>query len=109
MTDMEDSRPGTAGSRTIINHELSFSSLYAAAHPSATQAYNIKQERDAEQGERRTSANSLWSYLTTDVDSAWCTGPLTAFCFITGYMYAFFSFTFDYIGSTSWLKIYAIQ
>jgi hypothetical protein len=47
---------------------------------------------DAERGEQGASRWSLWSYLMADVDPAQCTGPLAAFCFMTGYMYVFFPF-----------------
>lgn len=30
---------------------------------------------------------SLWTYLTSDVDPAQCTGPLAAYSFMTGFMY----------------------
>jgi hypothetical protein len=41
---------------------------------------------DTELGERGTPAHSLWTYLMADVDPAQSTGPLAAFCFMTGYM-----------------------
>ena len=43
---------------------------------------------DPERGERGARALSFWGYLQTDVDPAWSTAPLAAFCFMTGYMYA---------------------
>lgn len=35
----------------------------------------------------RTSRNSaVWDYLMTEVDTKQCTAPLSAFCFMTGFM-----------------------
>jgi hypothetical protein len=46
---------------------------------------------DAERAEQEPSSRwSVWSYLMADVDPAQCTGPLAAFCFMTGYMYVFY-------------------
>ncbi|KAF8067999.1 hypothetical protein FPV67DRAFT_1494520 [Lyophyllum atratum] len=39
-----------------------------------------------EGGRKATSPLSFWAYLNSDVDPAQCTGPLAAFCFMTGYI-----------------------
>ncbi|KAJ7572085.1 hypothetical protein C8J56DRAFT_1125730 [Mycena floridula] len=36
--------------------------------------------------EYQNSRHSLWSYLKADVDPVQCTGPLAAFCFMTGFI-----------------------
>ncbi|KAF7291970.1 Aldedh domain-containing protein [Mycena indigotica] len=43
---------------------------------------------DLEYGEMPSTAGriSLWQHLNTDVDPAECTGPLAAFCFMTGFI-----------------------
>ncbi|TFK25370.1 hypothetical protein FA15DRAFT_668595 [Coprinopsis marcescibilis] len=43
---------------------------------------------DPEQGKEGegSNSNSLWQYLMTDVDPKESTGPLAAFCFMTGYI-----------------------
>jgi hypothetical protein len=52
---------------------------------STMDARNSKAD-DTELGEQGTPAHSLWTYLMADVDPAQSTGPLAAFCFMTGYM-----------------------
>jgi len=56
--------------------------------------------KDPEGGEQvELSALSFWEYLQTDVDPAWSTGPLAAFCFMTGYIDAIsFSAIFVWCG-----------
>ncbi|GLB42938.1 putative protein of unknown function (DUF1275) [Lyophyllum shimeji] len=52
-----------------------------------------RNKEDVEEGVRRvTSPSSFWAHLNSDVDPAQTTGPLAAYCFMTGYMCAFFAF-----------------
>lgn len=44
------------------------------------------------------STVTLWEYLMADVDPAQTTGPLAAYCFMTGYM-CVVSVCQDYVGS----------
>jgi hypothetical protein len=69
-------RTRDSGSKTFINDAT-------LAHDQA--ARNSKAV-DTELGERGTPAQSLWTHLMADVDPNQSTGPLAAFCFMTGYM-----------------------
>ncbi|KAF9457815.1 hypothetical protein BDZ94DRAFT_1272156 [Collybia nuda] len=51
-----------------------------------TMASNASKAVDAEQGERAEPPMSFWKYLNSDVDPALSTGPLAAFCLMTGYI-----------------------
>ncbi|KAJ7056219.1 hypothetical protein C8F01DRAFT_1157135 [Mycena amicta] len=56
-------------------------------------------EKDVEQGPTTHERLSLWQHLKTDVDPAECTGPLAAFCFMTGFIDAIsFSAIFVWCG-----------
>ena len=57
-----------------------------------------KKAVDAERSEQDEDApaSSLWTYLMADVDPAQSTGPLAAFCFMTGYMCVQFFFPSSY-------------
>ncbi|KAF5383000.1 hypothetical protein D9615_004846 [Tricholomella constricta] len=60
--------------------------VYTAS--SSTSMNNSK--ADVEEGMSRASSpppsSSFWTHLNSDVDPAQCTGPLAAFCFMTGYI-----------------------
>ncbi|THV03528.1 hypothetical protein K435DRAFT_827097 [Dendrothele bispora CBS 962.96] len=48
---------------------------------------------------QRSSVQSFWSYLHAEVDPAWCTAPLAAYCFMTGFIDAIsFSAVFVWCG-----------
>ncbi|KAF8221588.1 hypothetical protein L208DRAFT_1327093 [Tricholoma matsutake] len=60
--------------------------------------HNSKTE-DVERGVQGALAQSLWAYLMADVDPAQSTGPLAAFCFMTGFIDAIsFSAVFVWCG-----------
>ncbi|RDB18362.1 hypothetical protein Hypma_000367 [Hypsizygus marmoreus] len=60
---------------------------------STTMTASITGSGHVEEGERRAlPRSSFWTYLNSDVDPAYSTGPLAAFCFMTGYIDAI-SFT----------------
>jgi hypothetical protein len=56
---------------------------------------------DAERGGQDALPQSFWTYLMSDVDPALSTGPLTAFCFMTGFMCVLFSFSSNFDESLS--------
>jgi hypothetical protein len=61
---------------------------------------------DAERGEQdATIVSLLWTYLMADVDPAQSTGPLTAFCFMTGYMCVHFQSSYPKLPPTPLPKI----
>jgi hypothetical protein len=45
-----------------------------------------KEGHDAELAMEKPSRPTFWQHLNTDVDPAQSTGPLAAFCFMTGFM-----------------------
>lgn len=45
-----------------------------------------KEEVDAEGAMAKPSRPTFWQHLNTEVDPAQSTGPLAAFCFMTGFM-----------------------
>ncbi|KAF7362570.1 Aldedh domain-containing protein [Mycena venus] len=49
-------------------------------------ACNSKETHDAELAMENPLQPTFWQHLNTDVDPAQSTGPLTAFCFMTGFM-----------------------
>jgi len=53
---------------------------------------NSKESHDAELAMEKPSRPTFWQHLNTDVDPAQSTGPLAAFCFMTGFIDAI-SFT----------------
>ena len=57
-----------------------------AAFSSLSDSKTMSNKKDVECGSP-SSSSSFWSYLNSDVDPAQSTGPLAAFCFMTGYMY----------------------
>ncbi|KNZ82148.1 hypothetical protein J132_07733 [Termitomyces sp. J132] len=58
----------------------------------------MNNKKDVERGSS-SSLLSFWSYLNSDVDPAQSTGPLAAFCFMTGYLDAIsFSSVFVWCG-----------
>jgi hypothetical protein len=56
--------------------------------PSALMAdYNADKERTRRQPNQLTPPNNILTHLKGDVDPAQATGPLVAYCFMTGMMY----------------------
>jgi hypothetical protein len=47
---------------------------------------NSKEMHDAELAMAKPSRPTFWQHLNTDLDPAQATGPLSAFCFMTGFM-----------------------
>lgn len=76
--------PATARTRTnyMSNSEKSADQAKIALTPETMSTT----AGDAERAGRGRTV-SLWNYLMTDVDSKETTGPLAAYCFMTGYMY----------------------
>lgn len=52
-----------------------------------TLADTTRSPADTETGPLEASKVSLWTYMNSDVDPLESTGPLSAYCFMTGYMY----------------------
>jgi hypothetical protein len=42
---------------------------------------------DTERGDEQSKSSIIWNHLMAEVDPALCTGLLTAYCFITGFMF----------------------
>lgn len=83
MTGPEGTATYSSGSKNFINDNAPVSNV-----PYYSSIMDVRKSKavDAEQGEQDAPASALWTYLMTDVDPAQSTGPLTAFCFMTGYM-----------------------
>jgi hypothetical protein len=80
-------RPGSSGSRTIINHDPPPISPFAFDVRAVAAADTVLTKLEyAERGEGATPPPSLFDYFSTNVDPASCIGQLIAFCFITGYL-----------------------
>lgn len=71
---------GSGSNKTSLRHKESSHSTLAGRN---------RNGGDTEHGAlaKQQDKISLWAYLNTDVDPAQSTGPLSAFCFMTGYMY----------------------
>ena len=49
-------------------------------------AVDVSKGDDVEHAGFKHRTTSFWSYLMADVDPAQTTGPLAAYCFMTGYV-----------------------
>lgn len=84
MTALGESAKGTAA--TTGSPIQSQPALSHSNSTTSTMASHTSKAVDAEQGERANPPPSFWTYLNSDVDPALSTGPLAAFCVMTGYM-----------------------
>lgn len=49
-------------------------------------ATNTPKTLDVERGDEH-KLSTVWDHFMAEVDPAFCTGPLTAYCFMTGFMF----------------------